>query len=84
MASQLVLAFAFGLMLLLLGAVYGAVDERERALYCLGIILIVGGPVLGATMIVSQLVGTLLATLGAIGVAASGLVLLRDPRASGH
>lgn len=77
MASQLILAFAFGLMIILLGAVYGAVHERERSVYCIGIVLIVGGPLLGASMIVSQLIGTLLATLGAIGVAASTVPLLR-------
>lgn len=72
MASPVISGLAFVLMLLLLVSVFAAVHQPKRAIYCIGVLLVILGG-----MVTSTGLGALLGLAGAVGVAASTVPLLR-------
>lgn len=74
MASQIAVLFGFAAVLLMLGAVLGSVERRERFVFVLGVALVL----VGLTFLTAPRILSVTLVLGGIGaVIASAIPLLR-------
>lgn len=83
MASTLAITFGFVIIGVVLAAVLGAVERREKFPFVAGIVLIAGGPILAGSLSLPAAVGGVVAFVGFLAVAGSTVPLLRQsPRTS--
>lgn len=77
MASTLAVGFGVASVVIMWGAVLGAVERREKFVFASGIVLILLGPALVAGGSLPEAAGSLIAALGVLAVVASTVPLLR-------
>lgn len=76
MAGLVTLGVSFALIFLLVAAVYGAVERKERTVFCLGVLLIIAGSSVGALTLLSPSLSGAISALGVLGIFGSTVPLL--------
>lgn len=79
MANTLAVGFGFVIIGVVLLAVLGAVERREKFAFVAGVVLLIAGPILVGSRAVSATIGGGIALIGVLAIVAGTVPLLRQP-----